>query len=67
MGFSGANGSKETSPGMGKKKTGCQLLVRAEDIHLPQGVMKLGSGSKDQGKEGQALAEQNQTLHHDPS
>lgn len=40
---------------------------RAEDIHLPQGVMKLGSSSKDQGKEGQALAEQNQTLHHDPS
>lgn len=36
-------------------------------MHLPQRVMELGVGSRDQAKERLGLAEQNQTLHHDPS
>lgn len=53
--------------GLGWERKDWVPATTGEDRGHAQGVMKLGAGAKDQGKEGQASPEQNQTLHHDPS
>lgn len=58
MGFSGQMPARKQALGWGRKTwepATAASYYWAEDMYLPQGVMELGSGSKEQGKGGASL------------
>lgn len=65
MGFSGANDSKKTT--MGKKSLGANDLWGQTISTCPREWWSLEQAWRAKAKEELAFAEQNQTLHHDPS